>query len=317
MFSSSVHRLPSIRNYNDAEQWFNKTPQPSTRKGQWNDNQRPLKDTRSWHYRIEQGRDGAFYDVCLYSTVMARFYKPTPEGRRVMYAAHPSSLSKQFMRHVTWHSHYQTMLTTTNEVVAVPVANRDSINDGRTPFSASLWFSPADKLDIAQSAHTPHYVHRMNADDKALRVQARANAEPMITLACLRLAEFEAAATFDEEQLEPFTGGVKLSWEMGRAINRIVMSPQEVGEEDAYHFMKLAERVYDYEATKLAVRAAQDFDETEQRVSEKVLADGLWRVMKRAVSAIGRKSNAVELPQFVNADLFPRNTATTSATTHA
>jgi hypothetical protein len=242
---------------------------------------------------------------------MARFYKPTPEGRRVMYAAHPSSLSKQFMSYVTWHKHYQTMLTTTNEVVAVPVANRDSIYDGRTPFSASLWFSPADKLDITQSAHTPHYVHRMNADDKALRVQARANAEPMITLACLRLAEFEAAATFKEDQLAPFTGGVKLSYEMGAAINRIVMSPQEVGEKDAHHFMKLAERVYDYEATKLAVAAP--LGETAQLVSEKVLADGLWRVMKRAVAVIGRKSHATELPQFMNAELFPRTTATTSA----
>jgi hypothetical protein len=311
MFSSSVHLLPTIRNYDDADRWFNKTPKPVTRKGQWNDNQRPLKDKRSWHYRIEQGRDGEFYDVCLYHTVMARFYKPTPEGRRVMYAAHPSNLSKQFMGNVTWHSHFQTRLTTTNEIVAVPVANRDSIIDGRTPFSASLWFSPSDKLDIAQSAHTPHYVHRMNADDKALRVQARANAEPMITLACLRMAEFDAAATYDGDQLQPFTGGVNLDYNMGVALNLIVLSPQDMREKDAHHFMKLAERVYDYEATKLAVAAP--LGESPERVSEKVLADGLWRVIKRAVAPLQRKSHAVELPQFMNAEFFPRNTATTHA----
>ena len=311
MFSSSVHQLPTISNYDDADRWFHNTKQPNGRRGQWTSNKRPLKDTRSWHYRIEQGCDGEFYDVCLYSTVMARFYKPTPKGRRVMFAAHPSNLSKQFMHSVTRHAHYMDMLTTTNEVVAVPVANRDSLNDGRTPFSASLWFSPSDKLDIARSAHTPHYVHRTNDDDKALRVQARANAEPMITLACLRLAEFEAAATFDEDQLEPFRGGVKLSYEMGVALNLIVMSPQDMREKDAHHFMELAERVYDYEATKLAVAAP--LGESPERVSEKVLADGLWRVIKRAVAPLQRKSHAVELPQFMNADRFPRSTATTHA----
>lgn len=309
MFSTSVHLLPTIRNYADAQRWFNKTPQPNTRKGQWTSDKRPLKDTRSWHYRIEQGRDGEFYDVCLYRTVMARFYKPTPEGRRVMFAAHPSNVSKQFMRNVTWHSHFQIMLTTTNEQVAVPVANRDSIHDGRTPFSASLWFNASDMLDVSRSAHTPHYTHRMNAYDKAVRVQARANAEPLTTLACLRMAEFEAAATLDEDKLEPFRGGVNVDYNIRSAIQRIAMSPESIAEFDARQFMKLAQLVYDYEATKIAV--CTPVGETAQRVSEKVLADGLWRVMKRDVPALNSKSHARELPQFMSAELYPRNTAVT------
>ena len=96
MFSSSIHNLPTINDFESAHEWFTKTPKPVTRKGQWNDNQRPLKDTRSWHYRIEQGRGGDYYDVMLYTTAMARFYAPTPDGRRVMYTAHNSNTSKQF-----------------------------------------------------------------------------------------------------------------------------------------------------------------------------------------------------------------------------
>lgn len=311
MFSSKIHRLPSIDNYEAAHKWFTKTPKPVTRNGQWNDNQRPLKDTRSHHYRIEQGRGGDYYDVMLYTTAMARFYAPTPDGRRVMYTSHSSNTSKQFMSYVTHHSTFMRMDTTDRQTVAVPVPAKDCISEDGHEFSASLWLDTQGRIDVAQSAHTPMYTHKTGPSDKALAKQIRERFEPYITLACLRTHGWRRDAYVNADLLEPFKGGVEVGYVHRTAIQRITGSPHggtpEVTQGDINAFMELAERVYDYEATKLYYKAHYN---PEQPVTEKVLADGLWRVIVRETPQLRRKSVAVPLPQFMNVTDFPRTTAT-------
>lgn len=315
MFSSSVHLLPTINDFESAHEWFTKTSKPVTRNGQWNDNQRPLKDNRSHHYRIEQGRDGEFYDVMLYTTAMARFYAPTPDGRRVMYTAHGSNMSKQFMSNVTRHSTLMHMDTTDRQTVAVPVSYKDSIYEAGHGFSASLWFdnSPYKRLVVEQSAHTPMYVHKVGKSDKETRNHIKSLCEPYITLACLRLPEFANTRGIDQDLLIPFRGGVGVDWAQRDAI-RYMTQGNALGQDYINKFMGLAEKVYDYEATKLSFKQGDDTGDTiAQHITEKVLADGLWRVIVRETYALQRKSHAVELPQFMNAEFFPRSTATTHA----
>ena len=313
MFASSIHQLPTINDFESAHEMFTKTPKPVTRNGQWSDNQRPLKDKRSWHYRIEQGRGGEYYDLCLYHTAMARFYAPTPEGRRVMYASYDSNTSKQFMHNVTRHTSLMHMDTTEGHTVAVPIPTRTSIHDGDRDFSASLWFdnSPHKRLDVTQSAHTPMYTHRVGPDDKALVQQVRERCEPYITLACLRIGDWRRDEYINEDLLAPFQGGVAASLAQKRAIEQITGftrgGASEVTQGDINAFMELAERVYDYEATKLYYKARYD---SEKPVTEKVLADGLWRVIVRETLQLRRKSAAVPLPQFMAVGKFPKTTAT-------
>jgi len=305
---SSTQNLPTINDFESAHEWFTKTPKPVTRKGQWNDNQRPLKDTRSWHYRIEQGRGGEYYDVVLYTTAMARFYAPTPDGRRVMYTAHNSNTSKQFMRNVTRHSTLMHMDTTDNQTVAVPVSYKDCIYEDGHGFSASLWFdnSPHKRLVVEQSAHTPMYTHKVGKSDKETRNHIKALCEPYITLACLRMGDWRRDEYVNQDLIEPFRGGVNTLFSEREAIRRMTEG-KELGQEFINAFMKLAEKVYDYEATKLYYKANYD---SEKPVTEKVLADGLWRVIVRETYALKRKSAAWPLPQFMNIMAFPRTTAT-------
>jgi hypothetical protein len=305
---SSTQNLPTINDFESAHEHFTKTPKPVTRKGQWNDNQRPLKDTRSHHYRIEQGRGGEYYDVVLYTTAMARFYAPTPDGRRVMYTAHNSNTSKQFMRNVTRHSTLMHMDTTDNQTVAVPVSYKDSIYEDGHGFSASLWFdnSPHKRLVVEQSAHTPMYTHKVGKSDKETRNHIRALCEPYITLACLRMGDWRRMEYVDEDLLTPFRVGVGVTWAQRDAI-RCMTQGNDLEQVSINTFMALAEKVYDYEATKLYYKANYD---SEKPVTEKVLADGLWRVIVRETYALQRKSEAVPLPQFMNIMNFPRTTAT-------
>lgn len=310
MFSSSIHRLPTINDFESAHEHFTQTPKPYTRKGQWNDNQRPLKDNRSHHYRIEQGRGGEYYDVMLYTTAMARFYAPTPDGRRVMYTSHDSNTSKQFMRNVTRHSTLMHMDTTDRRTVAVPVPAKDCISEDGHEFSASLWLdnSPYKRLVVEQSAHTPMYTHKVGKSDKETRDHIKALCEPYITLACMRLQGAQRDGYVNEDLLRPFKGGVSVDWTQRLAIRRITqVGDGPATQDDSNAFMTLANKVYDYEATKLYYKTHYN---PEQPVTEKVLADGLWRVIVRETYALQRKSEAVQLPQFMNIMDFPRTTAT-------
>jgi hypothetical protein len=306
MFSSSTHNLPSIESWEAAHSTFNNTKQPRSK---WADNQRPLKDSRSYHYRIERLNGGEHYDVCLHQTVMARYYKPTAEGRRVLYTGHPSNTSKQFMRHVLNVHHYNTRLTTDGRIVAMPIANRDSITDKGSTFSADLWLVDRRLIDVAKSSHTTHYTKRMSPDDKATHKEARANMEPYVTLACMRIPELLERVYIDYDLLEPFQG-VEVTWQQRSAIERIAQGMPDISQAEINAFMLVAEKVYDYEATKAAVKYPNT--PVSEQVTEKTLADALWRIAKRECSFLKRKSDAIPLAPFMDAKEYPRTTATTA-----
>jgi hypothetical protein len=314
MFSSSINTLPNVTTWESAHNTFNNTKQPRSK---WADNQRPLKDSRSYHYRIERLNGGEHYDVVLHNTVMARYYKPTPEGRRVLYTGHPSNMSKQFMRHVLSVRHDNTWTTTDGRLVAVPIANRDSITDKGSAFSADLWLVKHETLygkyiDVAKSSHTTHYTKRMSPDDKATHKRARANMENLITLACMRIPEFHGRTLIDYDLLKPFKG-VDVGYAARNALE-VLASGQfaalkpESQERHIAAFMILAENVFDYEATKAADRYPND--SILEHVTEKVLADALWRIAKRECNTLKRKSDATPLPQFMDAKEYPTTTAT-------
>lgn len=308
MFSTSIHTLPNVTSWESAHSTFNNAKQPRSK---WADHQRPLKDSRSYHYRIERLNGGEYYDVVLHSTVMARYYKPTPEGRRVLYTGHPSNMSKQFMRHVLNVHHQNTRMTTDGRLVALPIANRDSITDKGSTFSADLWLVDRHLIDVDKSSHTTHYVKRMSPDDRAAHKQARANMENLITLACMRIPEFHGRMLIDYELLKPFKG-INVGYATRQALEAITSGQFDALKPESQElristFMRLAEDVFDYEATKAA--AKHPSDSVLEHVTEKVLADALWRLAKRECSVLKRRSDAIQLAPFMDAKDFP-NTAT-------
>ena len=112
-FSGNIHTLPGIRSYANAHRHFVDTTKP--RSANWQEHMRPLKDTRSLHYRIEQGsswepgdptKTFKYYALYLYSTPMVKYYEPEADGsHRVKVQYHSSQTSTKFLHQMgQWYS---------------------------------------------------------------------------------------------------------------------------------------------------------------------------------------------------------------------
>ena len=80
-FGANVSNCDRLESYEDCVELFT-TPANLRRQG-WGPDKRPLDDLRKTHMRVERG-DG-YYDVVLYSTAMARYFKPEGNTREVWY----------------------------------------------------------------------------------------------------------------------------------------------------------------------------------------------------------------------------------------
>jgi hypothetical protein len=115
----------------------------------------------------------------------------------------------------------------------------------------------------------------------------------------------------DYDLLEPFQG-VDVGYAERAALDSLASGQfaalkPESQERHIAEFMRLAEDVFDYEAVKVAERYPND--SILEHVTEKVLADALWRIAKRECSVLKRKSDAIQLAPFMDVKDFP-NTAT-------
>ena len=97
---NNMNNVERICGYNQAARYFEETKKPRTVK--WGEDERPLYNTRSHHYRIVKGEDSyaKYFDLVLYSTSMIRYYKPSLTGEhRVLVRGHSSTASRAFL----WH----------------------------------------------------------------------------------------------------------------------------------------------------------------------------------------------------------------------
>ena len=95
-FGIKAHNASRAASYEDCVAHFEK-PANLSRMG-WGKAKRPLDGIRKTHMRIEEGE--GYYDVILYRTAMARYYKPDGNKREVWYNVHDSMSSKQFQYHI-------------------------------------------------------------------------------------------------------------------------------------------------------------------------------------------------------------------------
>lgn len=179
---SSVHTLFSVPTYEACEKHFERTPRP--RGARWHEFQRPLGNNRQLHYRIEQGKD--YYDVCLYHTVMARFFKPLANGdRRVLYEADRRVTSKQFMWYILNVGDETVSCTTTyGSKVRVPIGFSLSETD--------LWFDTDNRLDVERSKHPQVYRYVASEEVKAWRRVVKRNLDTLLMLFETQLPMYQA-----------------------------------------------------------------------------------------------------------------------------
>lgn len=191
----NMHNVTRICGYNQAARYFEETKKPRTVK--WGEDERPLYNTRSHHYRIVKGED--YFDLVLYSTSMIRYYKPSLTGeQRVLVRGHGSTASRAFV----WH-HCMGMGKPLNCVdgygliregklvlnQAVHAAEKFGVPYN---WSADLMFTDDSlrTIDVTRSRHIPIYKAATSDEDKAKRKQLKQTVDHWIELLGYRLEEY-------------------------------------------------------------------------------------------------------------------------------
>lgn len=306
MFAGQTRALPYIRSFAEADIYWHKTKKPPRSK-KWEEWQRPLKNTSSHHYRIE--KHGDVYDLVLYRTVMARYFKPDSNGRELrQYIGHDSLTSRGFMSDVLGVSYFSRRHTTDGRVVYMPVP---TVPLRGMEFSCQAWFTADGRLIVETSSHTPLFKKVSHDDDKYLRKAIKAKFEPLLTLCGMRVAEFETT-----EQADWMRGGDFVSAGLRSkhtiAISDIVRA-FEMGTEpkadDITLFFEAAricyiklvsDRAIDQKLLNWHNQNCSPLD-IEQRVTEKDLIRSLWgAVLKHG--HLKQQNGRIEYPQFPEPD---------------
>ena len=318
-YYDSVRNSARITDFHTAQSYFANTPTP--RGASWKTNERPLIDTtygrRLHHYRMAQNIfDGEVcYDVILYNTVMARYYPLDADGGAYrLYMGHSSHTSQQFMSHVL-----QMGDVSVRQSRVVPIYTKDFTTDRNASFSLRLYVKDG-VIDFDKSKHTQHYVLRSNKEDKQARLDALAKLDTYIMMAQMRIPEYIENVTLNERLGGPF-GGKPLDYAHKLAIQDLLYGDANQAKLDV--FFEIGQLVFDILASKRAfaedlrigsrykymyAHQAQPIANYSE-LKKKVTADEFKKsLIAKILPAIGldKKSNKVEIPQFVVEKDYPR-----------
>lgn len=319
MFAGHTHMLPYIRDYAEALKHWRKTAKPRSK--YWQVHQRPLKDTRSPHYRVEVSTDAVghadsnyepeYFDVCLYRTALGRFYKPDADGmQRRLYNYYNSQTTHKFMWDVLHTGPSQVVWTTDNRRVHQIVVNSRLPDLG---FSTEVWYTKEGKLDVSRSRHYPIYRRVSNTDDKARRKNLRALLDSLLTLAVMRVPEYtQGEMLIHRNYFGGAFNGVDRDF-MLYAIRNLCVQLEKGETPDPDHvegFFKLAKEVF----LRLCAARFDQNDTMRSRtrnyrglatihyneiapIDDKTYADALWRAVQERGPARS-VSGKVAYPQF-------------------
>jgi hypothetical protein len=335
MYSNSVQSLPLIDSYEAAQTYYAKTKKPPRARA-WQDNQRPLRNARLHHYRIEhhtQADGQEWYDLMLYRTPMARYYKPEGSRRRVLLNGSNTNLSNQYRWSVLRYGRRfetQAVFEGMEYTAIVPVHVRNSITDKGEQFCVDMWFDDY-VLDVKASSHTRHYTRKSSAEDKQHRKDVKQSLQAILFMAAMKLPDYEREETISPSYMYAFHNEATPDTAERYAMQSLVNGDFNQTVLDS--FLRItAPKVYASMATHrahnegklkqhrdlhnwvsgrgyVATGAVQTTpSELEQRITEKELEARLWETIKRHTTLCGQ-SEAVELPQF--ADVLPRSNITT------
>lgn len=319
---ANVRGLARIPDYACAVQYFAEV-QPHSRCKKYAPHQRSLKPKRpsgNEHYRIEQHNDGEYYDLILYQTVMARYYKPTPEGHeRRLYNGNDTQTSKQFMWQVCckWNG-FKEVAIGRDDAVTVPLYSYNALADRGDSFTADLMYVD-NQLDLTRSQHTPHHRRVLTDADKANRAKIKQLMRPFLDLMYLRMPAFAESAEFSYTSGRPF-GGNNMRFSVRNGAERMVdslMAEQVPSEESVDAFFELCQECFNTIASKRGYeqglqinphwtsRRNSDVSELQKPVTEKELEKSVMYWMFRLVGA-NTQHGTVPMPQFISHKDYPR-----------
>jgi len=317
-YSTSSNQLQSIDSFAQAKSYFES--QPARRGNKWLAHQRPLRadkgGARLHHYRIEKQIDEKYYDIVLYSTVMARFYEPEADGaERRLYMGDQTQTSQQFM-YCVLNKRVVNYVDDDNNTI-MPVYHKSCRDIGEDkPFSLEVYVVN-DKIDISRSRHTPHYVYRASKDDRQHKADILKHFDTFVLMAMMRLPEYENNVTIDYSKGRAF-GGDPISHSDRSLMQRMLMA--EPSQEEVDQFFQFGQAVFDVLASKRGVKQQnftvtrrwytnQQQSSTYAQLEKKITPEEFRKSFHNKIAEalqLGAKSTRVEIPQFVAVKDYPR-----------
>ena len=307
------NNLVRLTNYKQAHAYFEGRAKPPRSKN-YEINERPLASVSAKHYKIIKGEN--YYDIKLYSTIMARYYAPDADGgERKLYMGHNSMTSRSFMWQVLGVSEVNEVDSDISRVV-MPIYSRvhkevEGVN--HMAYSLDAYFKD-NKLIMSKSEHAAHYRFLSNNADKAERAQKKANLENYVLLATMRLPDYTASVTLDHSMGRPF-GEYAFVRHADDAVKGIVNGTPT--EENINTFFQIGQTVFDMLASKRG-DDQQGFNLNTWRGAKSTIADLAQPVtendfskamLKRCLTIAGanKQSHRVEIPQFPLIGEYPRS----------
>lgn len=318
MFSGHTHLLPTISSYYKARKHWDETKKP--RGAKWQTYQRPLKDGRSSHYRMESLDPDTHIDIMLYGTVMARFYVPDAGGNeRRLYMGYGSLTSRKFMADVLSINH--TERTTDGALVAAPVYGKPCVVNHGDEFSAEFWFTKDNHLLVDKSRHTRHWRKISVADDKAARAHMRRLWSTYTTLAMFRMPEFIENVDLHDNNGRPFAS-VNGGWRMYQAIDKIndaLIAGNKPEDEYIDSFFEFCQRTFNTLASRRGYvqpgfvmsswcnnSNLSTYSDLAKPITPQELAKSIEGQISKRLK-LHTRSGLVELPQFMPHVDYPRS----------
>lgn len=209
-FANSTYKCERISGYPAAVRHFNKTKKP--RSVRWGEDERPLYNVASHHYRLVRGPldeagDAKYYDAVLYQTPMLRLFKQKEDGTKVVWIAnHDSQTSKGFLYNVCGVSGGMTVTCDDGQRRHLPLSHYRT-GDYAAPNGVTVpdkWSAVlvcrAGTVLLEQSAHRLVYTRVASEEDKERRKKFRENIAQYLDILVARRPTYHSEVSVSYDQ---------------------------------------------------------------------------------------------------------------------
>ena len=207
MFGIHTYNMEHITNFADAERHFNDTKKPRTRR--WLDHQRPLRDTRSTHLRIEKGHYNGIdcYDLVLYQTPLVRYFRPNEKGEYAVWLQnHYTNSSQRFLSAARWWNR-KSLKRNDGKTFDLQMSAQSSLANQLwgDSFTVKLVFNANNEVMVEKSVHVPFTRRVSSATQRAKRKQFLASLTPIFDMLEMQYQSFISDIVIDDDRGRPFS----------------------------------------------------------------------------------------------------------------
>jgi hypothetical protein len=263
-FSINTRDLPSIHTYEQADKWFTEAHYPARSK-KWFSYQRPLRNTRSHHLRIEKRDvDGVdCYDLVLYQTPVIRLFKPNEQGEHAVWLQTYYSVSTvAFMWTMGWYDRMD-MQDTNGNKIKVPVSpqSRAALSAWGDTFTTKLVLDSEGRVITDKSAHIPYMRKSSTATHRAKRKQLREDLSVIYDLLEMQYQSFVSGMEVLQREGAPFEARANRTRLDGKVAEKIREDGiRSLDANDTTHLMQFANNTCKDIAQSIVNRRAYAFE---------------------------------------------------------